>query len=74
MSTVRPEVNLNFLGLLTSVLVILQCKVNTQIYNLTIFVSKRFYTAKCVGLLLDVVYFLCFALVYRPLPTRFKEK
>ena len=35
----RPEVNLNFLGLLTFFLVILQCKVNTRIYNLTIFMS-----------------------------------
>ena len=32
--------------------------------------------AKCVRLLLDVVYFLCSALVYRPPPigTKFKEQ
>ena len=31
LSTMRPEINLNLLGLLTSVSVILQCKINTRI-------------------------------------------
>ena len=43
--------------------------------NITIFyVSKRFCTVKCVRLLLDVVYFLCFAIVYRPLPYKIQRK
>ena len=50
--------NLNFLGLLTSVLPLLQCT------NITIFMSLNDFVRpnQCVRLLTDVVYFLCFAM------------
>ena len=36
--------------------------------SLSSYFSEQFCTTKCVGWLLHVVVFLCFALVYRPLP------